>query len=217
MHKSRWCLVLGLLAACAGSSMRTPADVAAGSDALRASDRERWGVRKGRDSFQLGAYRVQDVERDPVTQSGYSVFGFGNRKLSVDYRYTFVDGARTQSGQCRQEQDRASTRYKGKVSCHCEPASDAITVDIGRDAKPGALELGGQHYVVRPLHERESGRTTDEPLGYRIDGEAPLGAVELEGGMWLRRGLSDPERSTLSCVLAGLMLVRPLSYERPAR
>ncbi|HEY6876806.1 MAG TPA: hypothetical protein VI299_02260 [Polyangiales bacterium] len=197
--------------------MRAPADIAVASDAVSASDRERWGIRKGRDSFQLGAYRVQDVQRGQVEQSGYSLFGFGNRKLSLDYRYTFADGVGTRPGQCRQEQDRAANRYRGKVTCHCGATSDSITVDIGRDAKPGTLELGGQKYGVRPLYERESGRTTDEPLGYRIDGEAPLGAVELEGRTWIRRGLSEPERSGLTCMLAGLLLVRPLTYERPAR
>jgi hypothetical protein len=199
-------------------SMRAPTDVASSSDVLNASDRRQWGVTQGRGSFSMGPYRIEDVQRHPVTQSGYSVFGFGSRKLMVGFEFAFSDGASHREGYCEQEQDKATTSYSGKLACRCgAPGTDSFNVEIGRDAKTGTLTLGGQSYRMTPLYQRQSGKSVKEPLGYRIDGERPLGAVELEGRVWTARGMEEPTRAQLVCMLAGLMLVRPVTYQRPAR
>ncbi|HEX5660384.1 MAG TPA: hypothetical protein VFX59_24480 [Polyangiales bacterium] len=221
MFKSSWYVVLGLLSACSGCSgmaMRAPADVAAQSEPLSASDRHSWGVNKGRSSFSMGPYRIDDVAREPVRQTGYSVFGFGNQRVLTGYAYAFSDGSSHREGHCAQEQGKPTTSYSGKLACRCgAPGKDTFTVDIGADAKEGTLTLSGQTYRMSPLHERESGHKSDEPLGYRIDGAQPLGAVELEGRVWTQRGLSEDTRAQLVCMLSGLMLVRPVTYQRPTR
>jgi hypothetical protein len=199
-------------------AMRAPADVASQSELLVASDRQSWGVTKGRGAFSLGPYRIEDVVRHPVTQHGYSVFGFGKQVMQTRYDYAFSDGASHRQGHCIQEQDKPTTAYAGRLSCRCGAAdADAFTVAIGADAKEGSLTLQGQSYKVTPLHQRESGKQHDEPLGYRIDGDAPLGAVELEGRVWTQRALDEGARAQLVCMLSGALLLRPVTYQRPLR
>jgi hypothetical protein len=210
--------MLGLLSACSGMAMRTPADVAGQSEVLHASDRHSWGVTKGRGSFSMGPFRVDDVERHAVTQSGYSVFGFGKQRLLTSFDFAFSDGASHRQGHCDQEQDKPTVAYAGKLSCRCgAPGQDAFTVEIGSEAKEGALTLEGKAYRMSPLRERESGKKADEPLGYRIDGAAPLGAVEVEGRVWTQRELGENARAQLVCMLSGLMLMRPITSQRPTR
>jgi hypothetical protein len=213
-----WYVALGLLSACSGMAMRAPADVAGQSELLHASDRQSWGVTKGRGSFSMGPYRIDDVERHPITQTGYSVFGFGNQRMLTSYDYAFSDGVSHRHGHCDQEQDKPSTAYSGKLACRCgEPGKDTFSVAIGADAKEGTLTLEGQSYRMSPLRERESGKKSGEPLGYRIDGAQPLGAVEIEGRVWTQHSLSEPSRAQLVCMLSGLLLLRPVTNQRPTR
>lgn len=210
--------MLGLLSACSGMAMRTPTDVAGRSEVLHASDRHSWGVTKGRGSFSMGPFRIDDVERHPVLQSGYSVFGFGKQRLLTSYDYAFSDGASHRQGHCDQEQDKPTSAYAGKLACRCgAPGQDNFTVEIGEDAKEGTLTLAGQAYRMSPLRERESGKQADEPLGYRIDGAEPLGALELEGRVWTQRELNEGTRAQLVCMLSGLLLMRPVTSQRPVR
>ncbi len=218
VNKSSWCFVLCLLSACSGMAMRAPADIASQSEVLHSSDRQSWGVSKGRGSFSMGPYRIDDVERHPVTQSGYSVFGFGKQVMKTSYDYAFSDGGFHRHGHCDQEQNKPTTAYSGKIVCRCgAPGQDVFTVDIGEDAKEGTLSLAGQSYTVTPLRERESGKKVDEPLGYRIDGAKPLGALEIEGRVWTHGSLDEATRAQLVCMMSGLMLMRPVTYQRPLR
>jgi hypothetical protein len=194
--------------------MRAPADLASRGDLSVATARRHWGALKERESFELAPYRVQHVERRPVSTSGISLLGFGHRKVTSGYKYTFVRGARGQDVQagCEQEQDGTDSSFSGELVCHC--GSDALELEIGAKAGQGTLNLGGQRYRVTPLRERASGRKSDEPLGYRADGDAPLGAVELDesGRIWTARGLAT--RDQLVCLFAGVLLFRPITYER---
>jgi hypothetical protein len=232
VKKSRWTCLLSLLFACSGTAMRAPVDVASQSELLYASDRQSWGVTQGRGSFSMGPYRIDDVVRHPVRESGYSVFGWGDRRLHASYDFAFSDGVSHRQGHCDQEQDKPSVAYSGQLACRCDAAglgdasgssaraqndNDALRVDIGGEAKEGTLTLGGQTYRMSPLRERESGKQSDEPLGYRIDGAKPLGAVEIEGRIWAQRALDDGARTQLVCMLSGLLLVRPVTAQRPAR
>lgn len=218
VSKASCYLALCLLSACSGMAMRAPSDVAAQSDVLFASDRQRWGVTKGRGSFSMGPYRIEDVERHPVRQSGLTVFGFGEAKLMTSYDFAFSDGARHREGHCDQVQDKPTSAYAGTLRCRCgDPGHDALEVQLGEDAKSGTLTLGGQSYKMAPLRERESGKQNDEPLGYRVDGATPLAAVELEGRVWTQRALGDGARADLVCMLSGLLLLRPVTTQKPLR
>lgn len=49
------------------------------------------------------------------------------------------------------------------------------------------------------------------PLGYRMDGDAGLGAAEVAfpGRVWLDKKLADVEKAEVACIFVGLMLYKP--------
>ena len=74
------------------------------------------------------------------------------------------------------------------------------------------LKLPLRTYQVEPVHTTEDGESSD-PSGFRVDGDGPLGAVEVihPGQAWLKKGLAEPARSHSACLFAGLMLYKPPS------
>jgi hypothetical protein len=98
-----------------------------------------------------------------------------------------------------------------KLGCRCSSAEGASTLSL--DASTGKQYSGkitapGVERQVTAITLREKGTESGDPLGYRVDGDAPLGAVELKspGKVWVSRSLAGPERAQLACLFAGLLL-----------
>ena len=73
------------------------------------------------------------------------------------------------------------------------------------------METSAGNYAIVALYDREGTLSDGEPSGYRVDGEGPLGAVEVlkPGRVWLAKSVAVAERAELACLFAGLMLYMP--------
>ena len=95
-----------------------------------------------------------------------------------------------------------------KIACACEGEAgkaELVLTDAGRP-----LKVGDKEYKVEPINAVEGGGTQSSPTGFRADGEAPLGAVEVvhPGQVWLTKGLDDGTRAKATCAFVGLMLYK---------
>ncbi|MBV9947286.1 MAG: hypothetical protein JOZ69_10595 [Myxococcales bacterium] len=219
------CIATTLVAVgCGAGHMAVPADIAASSDVLAVSGRSGWSGSLADESYRLGAYRVEDVDRKWNSTSGWSVARFSQAKTTGGYRYRFVDGESTYVGKCATV-TRDSNAELGSglrigvtsatLGCSCEGDGGTLATAAleGRgNALSGELATAEGKYVITALFELDGGLRQSQPVGYRVDAQGePVGAVEVlsPGRAWLSRELPDPERAQASCLFAGLLLYHP--------
>jgi hypothetical protein len=200
--------------------MAPPSDVVQVSEALPIKDRSSWSGALVDESFGLGPYRVAEVDRKWNSTNSNSFFGYEASRTKGGYAFKLVDGAAKLDGECATEQREQSKKLGGgasfgravaKLGCRCSGAEGASTLTL--DAATGQQYNGkitapGVERQVTAITEREKGSESSDPLGYRVDGDAPLGAVELKspGKVWISRSLAGGERAQLACLFAGLLL-----------
>ena len=204
---------------CAAARMAPPADVASGSDVLQVQDRSRASGALADESFKLGNYSVTDVDRDWDSSSGSSFGGFGDKTKTTGYAFKLEGGGEALSGQCASETKEKSVFSGGgavswgsvRITCACSGAGEGAEIVLSK--AENKLTLDGKKYKVAPVHTTEDGGESSDPSGFRVDGDGPLGAVEVvhPGQVWLEKGLEEPARAKASCLFAGLMLYQPPS------
>jgi hypothetical protein len=217
---ARWALGLSAvwMAGCAASRMVPPGDVAKSSDVLQVQDRSSMSGALADESFKLGEYSVTDVDRDWDSSSGSSFGGFGDKTKTTGYQFKLKGGKEDLSGQCASETKEKSVFAGGgavswgsvRISCACHGSGEGAEIVL---AKAGnKMTFDGKTYKVSPVNTTEDGESSD-PSGFRVDGDGPLGAVEVvhPGQVWLEKGLEEPVRSHAACLFAGLMLYKPPS------
>ena len=222
----RTVLVAALLAAGCSTTARmvVPADVAQGLDVIKVTDRSAWSGALADESFKMGPYKVEDVDRDWDHSSQVSVFNFSSGKTEGGYTFVFETKGGSFKGQCTTEAKETGFDLFGgisfedrvaKLGCRCiegkeQVARVVLSAGTG-SAYGGTVETGGGSYAIEALYEREGTLNTGEPSGYRVDGDGPVGAVEVlkPGRVWLGRSVEQTERAQLSCLFAGLMLYMP--------
>lgn len=222
-RRMRMGIVLGLVVTgCAGPTMTVPADVSKVSEAIQITERSSMSGALVDESFVMGPYKVVDVDRDWNSGSSFSVGGYGSSNTVGGYTYGFdTDGGKL-SGTCATAVKDKSASFGGiaigsqnaSVGCECKAEGGGVKVTLeshNDDEYGGALESSGGTYQINAIYEREGGWSDGKPSGYRVDGDGPIGAVDVlkPGKVWLARHVEVAQRAELACIFAGLLLYQP--------
>ena len=173
------------------------------------------------ESFSLGPYQVDNVDRDWTKTESTTVALVATVHQEVGgYSYELRDKGQRTAGRCRTLAQESALALGGSYSlstdgaslrCSCgESASASIQTEDG--ALTGTLALGERKYTLRPIHGLENGSEQSVPAGYRADADDPFAAVEVQhpGRVWLSPTVNKEDRLTVSCLLAGFMLYQAL-------
>jgi hypothetical protein len=213
-----------------GLRMQPPEDLVGVSEVLEVTGRSQFG--RGlltSEGFDLGPYRVSDVDRDwnKVRGAAKDLWFVEGRKLETEnvggYSFAFGTPEGPLAGVC--ETAVLSKRYKfgswsvgedtQTLGCMCQHGGNVLSSLVVVDAKAGTqwdgwLELGGITYQVKGHRRLEGNKTSAGPAGYRFEGaeSPPLGAVDImnPGRVWLHERLSQEDRAAAGCVAAAILL-----------
>jgi hypothetical protein len=203
--------------------MAVPPEVASSSDEVAATDRSSMSGALADESFKLGKYAIDDVDRDWNSGSAVGVLGFSSEKTEGGYGYKLKGGGGELHGGCVTESGEKSLSLGSgmsvgnafaKLGCTCsgdgEPTKVVIAASTA-DKYTGELTTHKGTYQIAAIYESEGTISNGQPSGYRVDGEAPIGAVEVlkPGRVWFAKSLDDAERRDLACLYVGLMLYMP--------
>jgi hypothetical protein len=210
-----------LAAGCAATRMAVPGDIVTISEELTITDRSSWTGALADESFNLGSFKVADVDRKWNSKRTTSLGAMESTRSSGGYRFKLSGGALELSGLCETEnRGRAADLGDGvsfgsmvaKLGCSCSDATASAELLLEASTAEGyggALKRSTDTVHVRAVNEREGGGVSSNPTGYRVDGVgAPLGAVDVlgKGRVWISKALRGRERAELACLFAGLLL-----------
>jgi hypothetical protein len=226
VNRTSLVLVIGFLgtaaAGCSGPRMQVPHDVAGRSEVFEATDRSRMSGALADESFQLGPYAVKDVDRKWDSGAGFTIANVSRSKSQGGYTYKLQGRGANLSGHCVTEDKDTEVGLGGgmamefayaKLACSCDGGPKQAHVEVTNDEGKlgGAMNTSSANYKVTPINQTEGGHSMGSPMGYRLDGDAGLGATEVAypGRVWLDKGLADPEKAEMACIFVGLMLYKP--------
>lgn len=219
--RTKLALIASLAAGCDAARMAVPADIATASEELPITDRSGWTGALADESFNLGSYKVADVDRKWNSKQTTSLGAMESTSSSGGYKFKLLGGTGPLDGVCESENRGRSADLGGgmsfgsmvaKLACRCSDASASteLTLEASTDSSyEGVWKRADAALHVRSINEREGGGNTHDPTGYRVDGEAaPLGAVDVmgKGRVWISKTLQGRERAELACLFAGLLL-----------
>jgi len=200
---------------CRTTRMATPTDIASASEVLTVSDRSHWSGSLVNEGFKLGNYEVVDVDRKWTSTQGVGLGPWSKETRTTGFSYVLAAGGKKLPGKCSSV---SSSQAVGgfswnrvKIACACDGEIGRAEVLMTNDAR--TMKVGDKEYRVEPINKVEGGGTLSNPTGFRVDGDEPLGAVEVvhPGQVWLKKGLDDATRATTTCAFVGLMLYKPPS------
>jgi hypothetical protein len=213
------CLGVLLLAACA-QRLAVPAEFGAPFQVLEVQGRS-WASGDFVDEgFELGPYRVHDVDRDWDSTITTDVGPVSNSDVDGGYSYEVSAGTETLAARCvTSSGNDALDLGKGwsvssphsRLACSCGDA--VLAVEAEQDESAGTLNWNGHHLVVRSISELEGGGQVRDPAGYRFDADEPFALVEVlhPGRAWLTSETLADRPLPLACALVGLLL-----YQAPS-
>ena len=220
--------LFGAATACGGPQMKVPQEISSRSEVLVATDRSSWTGSMVDESFRLGPYAVKDVDRDWDTSSSFVVGSLSRENTEGGYEYKLEGKGKALVGHCAAEKGGTGIALgKGfdlnfthsKLACTCDGSAKQVSVIVdagsGGDYK-GVLTTSTSGYEVKSIRENHRGGTEDTPTGYRMDGEAAVGAAEVvkPGRIWLDKRIGGDEHAEVACLFVGLMLYQP-KQEQP--
>lgn len=200
---------------CSTLRMQAPADVVEGSSVLETRGRPRATGLFVREDFELGAYSVVGVHRDWNTQGGSTLGPWSKEERTTGFSYALEAGGAKRAGRCdsveREQRLWLFGWVEGDVTCSCGDGADRVEARLNPEDQ--SVWVDGTGYRLRPVYDFQGGGQTATPTGFRVDGDRPLGAVEVvyPGQVWLNRELEESTKEALTCVFAGLMLYQPPS------
>ncbi len=218
--------VTAFLSGCTTMQMAVPSDISAVSDVIAATERSMWSGAMADETFTLGIYKVTSVDRDwdssQTDTVSISKLDLKSGTTEGGYNYQFKAPSGEFKGECSSEASAESAGMSGfkiekrvsKLNCVCsEGNSEIAKVTLkakNLDNYTGTLATHGQSYQVASIKEVE-GALSSGASGYRVDGDKPVGAVEVlkPGRIWLGRDLTAGVRTALACTFTGLMLYLP--------
>jgi hypothetical protein len=219
-----WTPLLAVAFSACGWTMAQPIDVIQVSEELPVKDRSSFSGALANESFQLGGYKIADVDRKWDSTKSTSFFGVDASRTRGGYAYNLISGSTQLKGECATEDNKAGQdvgngisyeKTAAKIGCRCSDANGAVTLTVGGgDGKTfeGAVSSPDVEYKVAAITQRTKGPSSREPLGWRVDGDgAPLGAVDLKrpGKVWIAKTAEGRAREELACLFAGLLLYLP--------
>ncbi len=221
-HLAPGLVLTAALSACSTPQMTAPADVVEASEQLPISDRSPWSGALADESFGIGPYQVVEVNRDWSHGRGWGVLGFSSDSVAGGYSFGLEGDGSVTKGACATEASeksldlgsgRSVSRQTAKLSCTCGNDSTVVLQVKPDGAYGGLLHTSEGNYQVEAIYEREGIWSDGNPSGYRVDGDAAVGAVDVirPGRVWMGRAIEPGERKQLACVFAGLMLYQPPS------
>ncbi len=220
-------MCVGLLAACSTTQqMVVPQDISAASDVLVVTERSLWTGSMANETFTLGEYKVVDVDRDWDSTHSDTVsinkvdLVSGRTKGAYAYQFKSKDGLL--KGKCKAKGSDESVGMSGfkvekrkfNLNCACSDGSKEVakvTLQArNMDNFTGKISVHDKSYDVVSLTEVE-GSMSMGVSGYRVDGDKPIGAVEVlqPGRVWLAKHLVATEKTALACSFVGLILYLP--------
>jgi hypothetical protein len=213
-----------------GVRMQPPDDLVGENDLLEVTDRSQFG--RGlltSEEFDLGPYRVSDVDRDwnKTRGSARDLWFFEGRKVETKsvggFSFSFGLGGEKLSGSCE-----TAVLSKGytfgswsmaedsqSMGCRCRNGANIVSSLWVVDAKAGTqwsgwLSLGDVKYQLVGDKRLEGNKTSAGPAGYRFDGDgsSAVRAVDITypGRAWLHESLSPEDRAAAGCAAAALLL-----------
>ncbi|MCP4541193.1 MAG: hypothetical protein GY832_29010 [Chloroflexi bacterium] len=210
-----------LLIGCATPTMVVPADVLGmQADEIVATERKKASGAFVNESFVLGPYAVEDVDRDWDSTRSVGVSSFSSEKTTSGYSYTFKTENGDMKGVCLIEGKSKALSMFGGVSmaksvsrfgCSCDAAGAKaeVVLDSKNDSEyEGTVSTRSGDYTIKAIYEAEGSLPTGNPSGYRVDGDAVVAATDVlyPGKVWFGKDLSEEQRDDLACVFTGLML-----------
>ena len=204
--------------------MAAPADITSASEELAITERSSWTGALADESFNLGPYKVVDVDRKWNSKRTTSLGAIESTRSSGGYTWKLSGGEGELSGVCETE-NRGKSADMGdglsfgsmvaKLACSCNDASASAELVVEAsttEGYEGVFKRSTDAARVLAINEREGGGASSDPTGYRVDGDgAPLGAVDVmgQGRVWISRTVQGRARAELACVFAGLLLYQP--------
>jgi hypothetical protein len=200
--------------------MTAPQDIVKASEELKVADRSSWSGALADETFELGPYEVADVDRDWNSGSSWGVVGFSSESIAGGYSFALKHKGTAMKGVCATEETDDSLslgsgmsvgNQTAKVACTCGDDANVLLQTRTGDEYGGTLNTRGGSYQITAIYERDGGISDGTPAGYRVDGDGPIGAVDVikPGRAWIGKGIEGPEREELACIFAGLMLYMP--------
>jgi hypothetical protein len=217
--------LLLLVPACFPHVSIVPVEIASVSDELAVAERSSIQGSLVDESFKLGSYSIDAVDRDWPSKLAFNVNGNTDVSAESSYAYKVRTKAAVLSGSCHAARSSSSWRSDGRkhtvhtpttLGCECAgsvgPVKLVVTAEHERRAS-GELRTSHGSYQVTGLYWDGSWSYARDPAGYLIQNEQQQrGAVDVEklGRAWLPRGLAEPDRTELACLFAGLLLYKGL-------
>ncbi len=222
-HLAPGLVLTAALCACSTPQMTAPADVVGASEQLPISDRSRWSGALADESFRIGPYQVVEVNRDWSHGRGWSMLGLSSNSIAGGYSFGLEGDGSVTKGACATEASEKSLdlrsgvsvgRQTAKLACTCGNDSTVLLQITPDGTYGGTLQTSEGNYQIEAIYEREGIWSDGNPSGYRVDGDAAVGAVDVlrPGRVWMGRAIEPGERKQLACIFAGLMLYQPPSY-----
>ena len=213
-----------------GTRMQPPEDLVGENEVLEVTERSQFarGLLTS-EEFDLGPYRVSDVDRDwnKTGGSARDLWFFEGRKVQTKsvggFSFSFGLGGEKLSGSC--DTVVLSKAYKfgswsmaedsQSMGCRCRSGANIVSSLWVVDAKAGTqwsgwLSLGDVKYQLIGDKRLEGNKTSAGPAGYRFDGDgsSPVRAVDIThpGRAWLHESLSPEDRAAAGCAAAAILL-----------
>ena len=221
-HLAPGLVLTAALSACSTPQMTAPADVVEASEQLPISDRSSWSGALADESFRIGPYQVVKVNRDWNRGSGWNILGLSSERIAGGYSFGLEDDGSVTKGACATEVSERSLNFRSglgvsqqiaKLACTCGNDSTVLLQTTRDRSFGGPLRTSAGNYQIEAIYEREGTWSDGNPSGYRVDGDAAVGAVDVlrPGRVWMGRAIEPSERKQLACIFAGLMLYQPPS------
>ncbi len=215
--------------ACSLAHMKPPAEVGQGVEEVHVAGLPLVRSTLGNEDFRIGLDSVTHVSRGLETRDAFRTFFGFESHAQTGYAYDVDRGAGALHGECGVDSSEKGTKigritFRGRavrVACACGLAesgsSASLVVGFADGHVGGTLTRGAASYQVTPIHAVHGGESPGDPAGYRVDGDAFVGAVDIlsPGHVWLDKTLEPDERARLDCIFAGLFLYVPVLDATP--
>jgi hypothetical protein len=216
-------IVLAGSVGCGAAHMAVPPDIGPATEEVPVQGRSQASGMFVNEDFKIGDFAVAHVSRGGKSTSKFGALGGFKSSSETGYSFDLVRGADTLHGECVSEASEGgfslgsftASNKMAKLGCGCgndaAPAASVVMSSSTTSDYGGTLTAHDATFQVKAINDREGGMSSGGPAGYRVDGQGVTAAVDVlgPGRAWLAKGLADPQRTDVTCVIAGLLLYQP--------